>query len=67
MVNNMSADKIKKIDTEIQKFHIQIKETNLGLRKKIKIICDDMPTWEGFKDEHSNEKGFLPEKRGPQF
>ena len=67
MVNNMSADKIKKIDGEIKKFHIQIKETNRGLRDRIKDICKEMPTWEGFKDEHSNGKGFLPEDQGPQF
>ena len=66
-LNNMSADKVKKIDGEIKKIHIQIKETNLGLRNRIKDICADMPTWEGFKDEHSNGNGFLPDEQGPQF
>ena len=66
-LSNMSADKVKKIDGEIKKIHIQIKETNSGLRNRIKDIIADMPTWDGFKDEHSNGKGFLPEEQKPQF
>lgn len=67
VVNNMSADRIKKIDHEIKKIHIQIKETNKGLRNRIKDICEEMQTWDGLKDEHSSGKGFLPEDQGTQF
>jgi hypothetical protein len=66
-LNNVSADKIKKIDGEIKKLHIQIKETNNGLCNRMKDIIDDMETWDGLKDELSNGKGFLPGEQGPRF
>jgi len=67
VVNNMSADRIKKIDHEVRKIHIQIKETNKGLRNRLKDIMHDMETWDGLKDEQSSEKGFMPEGQEPRF
>lgn len=65
--NNMSADKIKKIDHEIDRLHIQIKETNAGLRNRMKDILKNLETWDGTQDEHGNGKGFMPGEQESRF
>ena len=62
----MSADRVKKIDHEIKKLQIQIKETNLGLRNKMKDILQDMAKRDD-KDEYSNGNGFMSGEQEPRF
>jgi len=62
VVNNMSADKLKKIDHEVKKIHTHIKKANLVLRQRIKDIQEEMEEWDclgEFKDDKSNGNEFM--------
>jgi hypothetical protein len=41
----MSADKITKIDHEINEIHTHIQKSNINLRAKIKMIQDELCDW----------------------
>lgn len=43
--NNMSNDKLTKIDHEVREIHTHIKKSNLVLREKIKMIQDEIDAW----------------------
>ena len=58
----MSADKINKIDSEINRIHTHIKKSNLVLRQRIKEIQQEMTEWDvlgGLEDGKSNGNGFM--------
>jgi hypothetical protein len=44
-VNNMSADKQKKIDHEVKEIHTQIKRNNLVLRQRMQDLREEMEEW----------------------
>jgi len=43
--NNMSTDKLTKIETEVREIHTHIKNSNLNLREKLKMIQEEMSAW----------------------
>jgi hypothetical protein len=45
-VNNMSADKMRKIDHEVKEIHTQIKKSNLVLRQRMHDIQEEMEEWD---------------------
>ena len=60
--NNMSADKLNKIDSEINRIHTHIKKSNIVLRQRIKEIQQEMTEWDvlgGIDDGKSNGSGFM--------
>jgi hypothetical protein len=62
-VNNMSAEKINKIEQDVKDIHTQIKKSNLVLRQRIKDIQQEMVEW-NLLDGHNGESGenFLHQK-----
>jgi hypothetical protein len=54
-VNNMSADKVNKIEQDVKEIHTRIKKSNLVLRKRIKDIQEDMREW-NFLSELTDDK-----------
>lgn len=61
-VNNMSADKINKIEKDIKDIHTYIKKSNLGLRKRIKEIQQEMSEWDtlgGLDEDKGHGKGYM--------
>ena len=60
--NNMSADKINKIEKDVKDIHTQIKKSNLVLRQRIKDIQNDMKEWDflgGLDDDKSKGNGYM--------
>jgi hypothetical protein len=59
-VNNMSADKLNKIEKDVKDCQIHIKKSNLILRQRIKDIQQEMVDWNflgGIDDTKSNGNG----------
>jgi len=61
-VNNMSADKINKIEKDVKELHTHIKKSNLVLRQRIKEIQEEMTEWNflgGLDEGKSNGNGHM--------
>jgi len=61
-VNNMSADKLNKIEQDVEKIHSHIKKSNLVLRQRIKEIQQEMTEWDllgGIDEGKSNGNGYM--------
>jgi hypothetical protein len=64
-VNNMSADKIKKIENDVKEIHTQIKKSNLVLRQRIKDIQQEMVEWDslgGLISDENHNNGYMPKE-----
>ena len=58
----MSADKLNKIEQDVEKIHSHIKKSNLVLRQRIKEIQQEMTEWDllgGIDEGKSNGNGYM--------
>ena len=56
-VNNMGADKQRKLDHEVKEIHTQVKKSSLILRQRIRDLQSEMEEWtlSGENDGESKE------------
>ena len=60
VVNNMGADKLNQIETEVKEIHTHIRKCNLDLRQKIKMIQEEMTAWPSLKIKDGKRKTRKP-------
>ena len=60
VVNNMGADKLNQIETEVKEIHTHIRKSNLVLREKIKMIQAEMCEWPSLRIKDVKRKSRKP-------